>query len=363
MPLAKPLFFFGLAILVVYCIWSFGFRDQLQTNRLHTRLQKLTSGDVLSIETGHQLIDKRTDIDSIVTLLNKNTTLPTFAPWVRGARLTINLKNGKKIVCQVSRYKGHSNDAVLDFDYPMGIAQVELHVPGLANAIDNLGAQLPESNIFVCDETGKIADGQISPKSLRMAPPHTLYNIERARDPLIASDDNNRAVLIIESCLLAFAVLYGYALCYPMAVLFKRGLHTDRDGRKNLLALAIFVVVLVGATIYVFDCGYRFNQAASHYKTLKTLLEKGKCKMLCGKLTDVRYIVKDHGAFYLYMIEIDRHRFFFSRRNIDQDLYGADDWREWAPEQLQLGAPLCLWYATIEGWTNPPEQVARVDVQ
>jgi len=362
MTLFWRLLIFGLILLFGYIVWAdCGFRDQFQTNQCRKQIEKLATTDVSTITIGHQLIDRPADINSLLTALKKNAPLSSYSEWIRGCGFTLVLNNGQKLLCSVNRYKDHPGEAILQFEKPYWI---RLKVPGLANVIDTLGAHLPESGyLFVSDETGKIKDGQISFTPLGTLPPHTLYNIQRAKDPLAASNDNNKAVLIITSCLLIFGGFFGYVLGYPITLPLRRGFHLDGQQRKDIIGLSIFMIVVVAFVIYAFDAGFEFNKAAHHYKSLKTLLEEGKCKILCGKLTDVRYIVKDHGAKYLYIIEIDGHQFFFSRRNIDQDLYDAEAWKDWAPEQLQPGVQLCVWYATIDGWEEPPEQVARVDVR
>lgn len=353
----------GLLILVGYYVWALCLRDPLQTNQCRKQIEKLTTTDISAITIGHQLIDRSADINNLLIALKASVPISN-SERIRGCGLTLHLKNGTKFPCAAYRYKNHPVDAVLEFENPHGL---RLQVPGLANAIDKLGAHLPESEYLdVSDETGKIRDGQISFAKPGTLPPHTLYNIQRAKDPVLASHDNNRAVVIFETFLLALAGLFACTLGRHTKLHLKKDSRLEGRQLKDLFTLSTIVVVAVGFAVYVFYSGSEFNTAARHYKNLRTLLEEGKCKMHCGKLTDIRYIVKDHGAVFLYMLQIDEHKFFFSRKTIDQGLYDAKSWKDWAPEQLQPGVRLCIWYADmddIKGWYDPPEQIARIDVQ
>ncbi len=365
--------FFGFVAVVLLYIFAFVYMDlakHFEADRYHKLLQTLKPGDVSSIVIGHQLLDGSEKIHSIVAVLKNNTPFYKWPAYhysnTLHIRLMLTLKDGRTILCSIIRSWEHSNSAILEFGY---LPPAHLYVDGLVDVLDNAGAHVPYGGDVDLSDDGKVLKLTTPSDTSNKMPTHTLYDIQRSRC-LAAPEVNSNLILIVESCM---CLLIGLAMVEFALVYFKKGVSEIRKldfdypkERTGRLFTYCFVIVLLSAIAWLVPWGItEFNKAYDYHLALSKALAEGKCKNICGKLTDVRYIYEDHGAVYLRVIKVDGHSFLFPTTEVqfDQYLYDATGWEGLAPDQLQLGAPVSVWYTTIEGWNYPDEHVARIDIR
>lgn len=346
--IVKILCFSALSLLIAYSIWAFFFRDRFVMHDCRSKLEELAPSDVSEILIGHELINKVEDISCIVSALKKNKSMTSAVPWLGGPMLRIHYKNGKQLIFGVYRDQIHPDDTILDFGEPFTL---QLRVKDFARVIDSFGSKLPDHRFYLSENTGKIEKPILS-KSVNSFP-HTLFNIQSPSCLEIPNDMITKTII--------FGFIMAAVLIPPLVTgFFEAKYAAYRDPHRpyyKLIAAIIVIVLLAAGAVY---SALQYDETYKHFEILKTLLAQNKCQKLCGKLTDVRYVYGDHGWIHLHMIEINGHQFSFPRFN--KSVYDVDTWEGWAPEQLQIGTPVCVWYATIEGWNDFPEHIARIDI-
>lgn len=352
--------FFGALLIIAWYV----FRHFDDKERCVNRLAKLTSGEVASIDVGHQTIDRSENINSIILALNSIEPIDR-AGDTRGVELTIHLRNGKNLSGDLSRCFDEPDSTILSLNRGNSY-EVRMLVKGFVKVLESVGADLPLLGYPKLTDDGKISEQiALTQESSDGKNLHTLYSIEKSS----AMDNPNKSTGYYIGSIVFFCLALLILVSYNSTKLWSQyyGVALDKESRephwKRIGGLVFFILICGWVSYSMHEMGSQTDTLARRYQSLKKQLQDNKCQMTTGRLTDLQYVYGAHGSVWPRMLEVNGHKFYFSDDYIDRTLSDAVSWKDLAPQQLRLGGKVRIWYANIPDWKDQSEHIAKLDVE